>query len=141
MARLFHPELVTVSPLNRAAQRVDELGGEPYAHLARAAQVQLLGQVEEDRRGGRRPGQGGAEVSDGGTISFKLQAITASGWTPVAGDEIRQVAERDGANPRTVRWYVLEAHRSGKRPRGHRADLVVVRFGTRPPSRDQVEGL
>lgn len=141
MARLFHRELVTIYPLDRSAQRVDELGGEPYARLARGTTVELLGQVEEDRRGGRRPGQGGAEVQDGGTVSFRLRDVTASGWTPVAGDEIRQVAERDGANPRAVRWYVLEAHRSGKRPRGKRADLVVVRFGTRPPSRAQVEGL
>ena len=97
--------------------------------------------MEEDRRGGRRPGQGGAEVSDGGSLIFRLRDVTASSWTPTAGDEIRQVAERDGSNPRAVRWYVLEAHRSGKRPRGRRADLVVVRFGTRPPSRGQVEGL
>jgi len=141
VARLFHRELVTISPLDRSAQRVDELGGEPYAHLARAATVQLLGQVEEDRRGERRPGQGGAEIQDGGAVTFRLADVTASSWTPQAGDEIRQVAELDGSNPRAVRWYVTESHRSGKRPRGRRADLVVVRFATRPPSRDQVEGL
>lgn len=141
MARLFHPELVTVKPLARSDQRADALGGEPYARLARASTVQLLGQVEEDRRGARRPGQEGAELQEGGTVSFKLQAVTASGWTPTAGDEITSVAERDGSNARSVRWYVTEAHRSGKRPRARRADLVVVRFTTRPPSRAAVEGL
>lgn len=141
MPRLFHRELVTISPLDRAGQRLDELGGEPYAKLARGATVELVGQVEEDRRGERRPGQGGASLEEGGTVTFRLADVTASGWTPTAGDEIRQVADRDGANARAVRWYVAEAHRSGKRPRGKAADLVVVRFATRPPSRAPVEGL
>lgn len=141
MARLFHPELVTIRPLARARQRVDELGGEPYASLAYATPVEIRAQVDEDTRGSRRPTQGGAELQEGGSLTLRLADVLASGWTPTAGDEIRQVASLDGTDARAVRWYVLEAHRSGKRPRGRRADLVVVRWGTRPPSREPVEGL
>lgn len=140
MPRLLHPELVTVRPLDRAAQRVDALAGEPYAMLATAAEVQLRGQVEEDRRGERRPGQGGAELQEGGTVTFRLADVLGAAWEPTAGDEITSVADRSGVS-RSVRWWITEAHRSGKRPRSKRADLVVVRFATRPPSRGQVGGL
>lgn len=141
MARLFHRELVTISPLDRAGQRVDQLRSEPYGQLARATTVQLLGQVEEDRRGERRSGPGGAELQEGGTVSFRLGDVTASGWTPTAGDGITSVAERDGSSSRAVRWWITEAHRSGKRPRSRRADLVVCRFTTKAPSRSQVGGV
>lgn len=141
MSRLFHPELVTIRPLARAAQRVDALVGEPFAMLATGPEVQLRGQVDEDRRGERRPTQGGAELQEGGTVVFRLVDVIAAGWDPTAGDEITAVADRSGANARAVRWYVIEAHRSGKRPRSSRADLVVCRFGTRSPSRGQVGGL
>lgn len=140
MRVLLHPERVTVRPLDQSAQRYDELAGEPYAMIARAASITLDGQVEEDRRGDRRPGQGGAEIQEGGTITFRLRDVKAAEWTPIAGDEIVAVEDQDG-DTRAVRWYVAEAHRSGKRPRTGRAELVVVRFTTRPPSRAQVGGL
>lgn len=141
MPRLFHPQLVTLSPLDRAAQRVDELAGEPFAKLERAATVQLEAQVEEGSDNRRRPSQGGAVVSHGGTLTFRRKDVASSSWTPTAGDEVTSVADRDGANPRAVRWYVQTVRTGGKRPRGKRADLVVCTYGTRPPSRGQVEGL
>ena len=140
MARLHHRETVTVSPLARSAQRTDDLRSEPFAHLARAASVSLAGQVEEDRRGERRPGAGGGELQEGGTVTFRLADVTASGWTPTAGDEITTITDRAGT-ARSVRWWITEAHRSGKRPRSRSADLVVVRFTTRSPQRVAVGGL
>ncbi len=141
MGRLFHTELVTVAPLARAAQRADALGGEPYARISRSSSVQVLAQVEEDDRNRRSPGQGGAVVSQGGTLVFERAALEAAGYTPTAGDMITAIAHRDGTGSRPVRWYVQAVRFSGKRPRGRRADLVICPFGPRSPSRNQEEGL
>ena len=140
MGRLFHRELVTISPLDRSAQRVDGLRSEPYGHLARAASVELYGQVDEDRRETGQAGPGGLELQEGGSITFRLADVTASGWTPTRGDEVTTITDRAG-NARSVRWYVLEAHRSGKRPRSRTADLVVVRWSTRSPARQAERGV
>lgn len=142
MARiLFHPKLVTIQPLDRSNTRTDASAGEPYAWVERSAAVELLAQVEENGRNARRPGPGGATVPQPGVLTFKRSQVELLGWDPQAGDMVVTVKDRTGANSRTVRWYVQDANYSGSRPTRKREDLVVCRFGTRPPSRRQVEGL
>lgn len=142
MGRLFHPELVTIQPMDRAGQVVDDLADEPYARIARGSAVQVLAQVEENDLNRRRPTQGGAVVTNSGVVTFRPRDLTRASYTPTAGDMITAVADKKGNNPRTVRWYLQDGGRySGKRPRGRSPDLVVCRFSPRPPSREQVEGL
>lgn len=139
--RLLHRERVTVSPLDRSGVRMDALRAEPTAHRARLPSVQLAAQVEEDRRTDLQATQGGGSLQEAAVLTFRLRDVLASGWEPGVGDEVTEIADPDGSNPRAVRWWVVEAHRSGKRPRGRAADLVVVRALTRSPARPAVQGL
>lgn len=147
-ARLINPERVTVAPIDRSATRTDDLAGEPYARIERGTELVILGQVDESNRNSRAPGQGGAKLTERGSIAFLAEGtrradgvwtgIGSSGWVPSSGDRIRLIASEDGGEERIVSWYVSEAHGSGKERRRRR--LVVISIEDRFPTREGSEG-
>lgn len=138
--RLINPEWVTIRPLDRAATVVDELAGEPYAHLARATEVRVLAQVDEGEALRRRPGQGGATVPVAARLTFKRRDLEAAGYTPNEGDLVVKRTSRDGSYEREVRWYVLAGKAEGVLAR-HGPTLVYAEVGARAPDRTASEGL
>lgn len=138
--RLINPEWVTIRPLNRAATVADDLAGEPYAHLARGADVRVLAQVDEGEAVRRRPGQGGATVPVSARLTFKRRDLEAAGYTPGEGDLVVQRESRDGSYSRDVRWYVQAGKAEGVVGR-HGPSLVHVDVGPRAADRTASEGL
>lgn len=138
-ARLINPEQLTIQPINRSALRVDALALEPSARIDREAALTIKGQVDETDRNRRQPGQGGATVSQRAIVTFLSADLARLGYSPEAGDLITTISDEDGTNARPVRWYVQEAHATGKERR--RPRLVQVQVSDRMPGRASTEGI
>lgn len=138
--RLRNPELVTIRPIDRDNTVLDELAGEPYAHLARTADVQVLAQVDEGEALRRRGGQGGPTVPVSARLTFLRRDLEAASYTPNEGDLVVARASRDGSYSRAVRWYVQAGKAEGVHGR-HGPTLVHVDVGPRAADRTASEGL
>lgn len=138
-ARLINPELVTIRPIARSTTRLDALAAEPALHQARAAEVTVKAQVDTSRENLRQGGQGGATLKVGVLLTFLRSEVEASGWEPSDGDLVVSIANVDGSQERSVRWYLQGPQHLAKER--HRAKLITMDVVDRPPSRAHTEGL
>lgn len=135
---LMGREWVRVAPIDRAATPTDALG-EPVRRIARADDVEVQGQVNEQVRNGRQPGAAGPELPLVAEITLRASDVAASGWTPADGDRITGIKPitRGATYTDLVGWYVVRVRRSGKLGLGAsaRRDLVVLEIADRPGRR------
>lgn len=137
-ARLINPELVTIRPFRRSAAVVDPLLDEPTAHVDRGTDVTLLGQIEAVSENDRTSSQLGANVRARYRMHFLRSAVEAAGWHPKDGDLVVAVANRDGSQARSVRWYVDGPGHTTREY--HRAKLISLDAVDRAPGRVTTEG-
>ena len=138
---LQNPVLVTIEPLDRSGTVEDSLADEPYHPISRGTTVQVRAQVEELAANNREPGQGGADVPAIALVTFRRKELLALGYTPTDGDRLTTIAPRKGPPaPRSVSWYLVGPRGLGHGGRGLN-ELVQCRAVSKPPSRDQNDGI
>lgn len=138
---LENPVLVVIEPLVRASTVEDDLADEPFHPVTRGTTVEVRAQVEELAANNRNPGPGGSTVPAVALVTFRRKELLALGYTPVDGDRLVEIKPRKGpAASRTVNWYLIGARGLGHGARGLN-ELVQCRAVSKPPSRDQNDGI
>lgn len=140
-ARLLgHVERVTIKPIDRQATRVDPDTEEPFARIARSAQVVLCAQVSDGRRNERQPSQGGPRLPTTFRLTFLTREVRATGWTPQDGDLLTRRVDPKGLVPdQIVNLYLTRIRYSGATRFG--PELVICDAVARDPRQPNEGGV